>query len=124
MYGIAVEYGTAPPEPARGVCRVRMARQPGYRRRLALQADGWRRLVDLFLFATHEAAQAALAGDEWRELAAAHPPCRDAAPALLVSQCPYGSAVVLLRGKAGASRGDQDCWHDHLAHAEPESTLW
>ncbi len=74
-------------------------------------------------FATREEAQAALAGDEWREFAATHPTCRDAAPALQVSQCSYGSAVVLLRGKAGTDRGDGSCWRDHLAHAEPEAPL-
>jgi hypothetical protein len=128
MYGVAVEYdagpGRAPGPPLRAACRAALVRQPGYRRRLALVGDGWRRAVDLFLFATPEAARAALDGAAWRQFVAAHPACRDAGPALLVSECPYGGLVVLLRGQAGPTRGGQAAWRDHLANAEPAATLW
>jgi hypothetical protein len=128
MYGIAVEYhpGAGAPHdpPAREACRAALVRQPGYRRRLALVADGWRRVVDLVLFADAEAARAALASDDWQRLAAAHPACRAAAPALLVSECPWGGPVVLLRSAPGPTRGGQACWRDHLANAEPGAVLW
>src|SRR5689334_18168155 len=101
MYGIAIEYPAAdrlatPGPQLRAACRAALLRQPGYRRRLALQADGWRRTVDLFLFESPEAARTALASDDWRALATAYPVCQAAAPALLVSECPYGGRVVLL----------------------------
>ena len=63
MYGVAVEYDTGTstlPDPIeRAACQALLVRLPGYRRRLALQADGWRRIVDLFLFADPDAARAA-----------------------------------------------------------------
>lgn len=131
MYGIAIEYGAdgGPPDPLaratnRAVCYALLMRQPGFRRRVALMADGWHRVVDLFLFERAEAARAVLASDAWRTCVAAHPACRDAAPALLVSECPYGGRVVLLRAAVGPARGDRDCWRDHLASAEPAATLW
>ena len=127
MYGIAVEYATddGQPDPlARLAAQATLARQPGYRRRLALVADGWRRVVDLYLFADAEAARAALAGADWRSCAAAHPVCRDAAPALLVEESPWGDRVALLRSSPGPTRGGQACWRDHLARAEPDATLW
>ena len=120
MYGITVEYdlgGCAPADRSlREARRASAARQPGYRRRLVLVADGWRRAVDLFLYATPEAATGALASGDWGEQAAA--------PALLVRECPWGGPVVLLRTKAGPTRGGQACWRDHLANAEPTATLW
>ena len=129
MYGIAIEYArgdaTASPDPLeRTDCCAVFVRQPGYRRRLALVADGGYRMVDLFLFDGPDAARAALASDGWRALAAAHPACRSAAPALLVSESPWGDLVVLLRGAVGPTRGGQACWRDHLAHAAPEAVLW
>lgn len=129
MYGIAIEYtltnGLATPDPlARVTCRAALVRQAGYRRRLALMADGWRRVVDLFLFDSPEAAQAVLASNDWRAFAADVPACRNAAPALLVSECAYGGPVVLLRSSANPTRGGQACWRDHLANAEPEAVLW
>jgi hypothetical protein len=127
MYGIAVEYATVGPSPDsadRGACRALLLRQLGYRRRLALVADGWRRVVDLFLFTDAHAARAALASEDWRAFAAAHPACRDAAPALLVSQSALGDRVVLLRAAPGPTRGGQACWRDHLTNAEPEAVLW
>lgn len=120
MYGIAVEYDRgagAPPDPQlREMCRMGAARQPGYRRRLALVADGWRRAVDLFLFASPEAANAALASGDWGE--------QVAAPALLVSECPWGGPVVLLRGRIAPTQGGQACWRDLLTNAEPGAVLW
>lgn len=128
MYGVAVEYRSgesgSPDPQARSACHLAMARQPGYRRRLALMADGWRRIVDLYLFATADLVQAALTSDDWRAVAAAHPACRDASPALLVSECPYGGPVILLRGRFGATRGGQGCWRDHLVAVEPGAVLW
>jgi hypothetical protein len=129
MYGIAIEYtaangSTTPDSLVRAAGRAALVKQPGYRRRLALTADGWRRVVDLFLFDSPETARAALAGDDWRMLAATHPACRDAVPALLVSECPYGGPVVLLRSAPGPTRGGQACWRDHLTNAEPEAVLW
>jgi hypothetical protein len=129
MYGIAIEYtiangSTFPDSLVRAACRAALVKQPGYRRRLALMADGWRRVVDLFLFDSTEAARAALDGDDWRALAATHTACRDAASALLVSECPYGGPVVLLRSAPGPTRGGQACWRDHLVAAEPEAVLW
>ena len=127
MFGVTVEYvvrdGAPPDRLLREDCRAALVRQPGYRRRLALVGDSWRRFVDLFLFSTPEAARAALAGDDWRALAAAHPGCH-AGPALLVSEGTYGDAVVLLRAQVGPTRGGQACWRDHLASAEPEAVLW
>lgn len=121
MYGVAMEYprdaGAFPDAPTRAACREALLCQPGYRRRLVLQADGWRRAVDLFLFADADAARAALAGGDWRALVAAFPACRQADLALLVSECPYGGQVVLLR--AGRS-----CPRDRLANAEPGAVLW
>jgi hypothetical protein len=128
MYGVAVEYdagsGRALAPQLRAACRVALSRQPGYRRRLALVGDGWRRAVDLFLFDTPDAARIALAGAAWRRLAAEHPACRDAGPALLVSECPYGGLVVLLRRQARPTRGGQAAWRDHLVNAEPGAVLW
>jgi hypothetical protein len=129
MYGIAVEYAPASdsslPDPLeRAACRAVLVRQPGYRRRLALVGDGWRRVVDLFLFGDAAAAQAALAGEAWQAFVAAHPACRDAAPALLASECAYGGPVTLLRSAAGPTRGGQACWRDHLTAAEPDAVLW
>ena len=128
MYGIAIEYDTTlggPADPsARAVSQAHLAGRTGYRRRLALQADAWRRVVDLFLFADADAARAALASDAWRAVAVAHPSCRAAAPALLVTECPWGGPVVLLRSAPGPTRGGQSCWRDHLAHVAPEAVLW
>jgi hypothetical protein len=125
---VAVEYrmsdGAFPDPQLRAACRATLVGQVGYRRRLALTADGWRRVVDFFLYDSPEAAQAALAGEAWRSLADMHPTCGDAAPALLVSESQYGEMVVLLRSKAGLTRGGQACWRDHLANAEPGIVLW
>ena len=128
MFGIVVEYaagdaGALPDPLERAACRAALVRQPGYRRRLALVADGWRRVADLFLFADADAARAALAGDVGRDLAG-RVACRDAGPALLVSACPYGGPVVLLRGRAAPTGGGQGCWRDHFLAAEPEAVLW
>ena len=128
MYGLVVEYRSATggtPDPlARAACHAALVRQPGYRRRLALMADGWRRIVNLFLFADADAAHAALAGDDWRTLVAAHPVCGNISPALLVSECPFGGPVTLLRGRFGPTRGGQACWRDRLVATEPGAVLW
>jgi hypothetical protein len=128
VYGLAVEYrsttGGAPDPLARAACHTALARQPGYLRRLALMADGWRRIVDLFFFTDPDAAIAALASDDWRALVAAHPACRNVSPALLVSECPFGGPVTLLRGRFGPTRGGQACWRDRLIATEPGAVLW
>ena len=127
MYGLAVEYrsvGGVPDPLARAACHTAIARQPGYLRRIALMADGWRRIVDLFLFADAEAIHAVIASDDWRNLVAAHPACRNASPALLVSECPFGGPVVLLRGRFGPTHGGQACWRDRLVATEPDAVLW
>ena len=103
MFGIVVEYaagepGALPDPLERLACRAALVRQPGYRRRLALVAGGWRRVADLFLFADTHAAQATLAGAAGRDLAA-RCACRDVGPTLLVSARPYGGPVVLFRGR-------------------------
>src|SRR5688500_17498037 len=95
MYGIVIEYLAGPagslPDPVeRAACQALLVRQPGYRRRLALVADGWRRIVVFYLFASPDEARGALAGEAWRSFVSAHPACRDAAPALLVSESPWG----------------------------------
>lgn len=128
MYGIALEYRPDQGGPGghllRATCRDTLVRQPGYRRRLTLIADGRQRVVDFFLFATPAAVTAALASDPWRTLAAAHPACRDAAPALLVSESPWGHPVVLLRAAPRPTHGGQACWRDQLTNVEPEATAW
>ncbi|MFN8513099.1 MAG: hypothetical protein U0841_11025 [Chloroflexia bacterium] len=128
MFGIAVEYracaGGAPDPLVRLACQAMLAGRPGYRQRLALVADGWRRVVDLFLFASPEEAAASLSCAPWRAFVAAHPACRDACPALLVSAGYCGQSVILLRGKSGSAQGGQICWRDHLARAEPDAILW
>ena len=128
MFGICVEYGGrdlgAPDQSLRQDCRAVLVRQPGYRRRLALMADGWRRAVDFFLFADADAARAALACADWRALASAHPACRDADPALLASECPYGGMVVLLRAAPGSTCRDSAYRRDRLTPTEPGAVLW
>ena len=128
MFGVAVEYHTADgglPDPLmRAARRQTLVGQPGYRRRLALMADGWRRLVDFFLHGNPETARAALAGDDWRSFVAANPDCRDAAPALPMGESKFGEPVVLLHSKAGRTRGDRACWRDHLVSAGPGALLW
>jgi hypothetical protein len=128
MYGLAVEYRSSSagfPDPAsRATCSDALARQPGYRRQLALMADGWRRIVDLYLFAHPDAARDALASAAWRACASAYPMCRGVGPALLVSECPQGGPVVLLRGRFGPTRGGQACWRDKLVATEPGAVLW
>ena len=127
MFGIAVEYrpegGLADPA-ARAACNAALICQHGYRRRLALMADGWRRIVDLYLFSDEGMARAALLSDTWQTLVAAHPACRAAGPALLVGECPYGGPVVLLRGRFDSTRGGQACWRDQLVATEPGAVLW
>ena len=127
MFGVAAEYtpGDGSPDPTvRAACHATLACRPGYRRRLALMANAWQRRVDLFLFADAEAARAALATTAWRELSAAHPDCRAAAPALLVAECPYGGAVTVMRSAPGPSRGGQSCWRDRLANIDPATVAW
>ncbi len=127
MHGIAVEYDTAqggPADPAaRATCRAHLTGQPGYRRQLALQADGWRRLVDLFLYDSLRAVENALASDGWRAIIAAHPACR-AAPALLVHESPHDDRVVLQRPLPESAHGDQSRCLDSFAYAEPDAILW
>ena len=128
MYGIVVEYATQgrgfPNREGVSAYRAMMVRQPGYRRRLALMADGWQRAVDLFLFTSPDVARAALVSEDWQACAAAHPICLRAEPALLVGECPLGGSVVLLRSSADPTRGGRACRRDHLANAEPKAVLW
>ena len=130
MYALAVEYGPGPgdhpPLALRWRYRDLLAGLPGYRRRLELQADGYRRLVEVFLFASPESVEAALADEGRRRFVAAHPCCGATGAALLV--CPgdaLGSPAVLLRrGRATSPTGGQLCWRDRLAPAAPEAVPW
>lgn len=131
MFALAVEYGHGldglPDQAGRGEYRALLARQPGYRRRLELQDDGWRRVVDLFLFASPEAALAAFDSADRRAFAASHPACRDTAPALLVRDAGAlgaGPVVLLRRTPRASPTGAQCCWRDHLHPAAPVTELW
>src|SRR5262245_61305091 len=76
MFALAVEYGPDPPSLAlRWRYRDLLAGLSGYRRRLELQADGYRRLVEVFLFASPEATEAALVDEGRQAFVDAHPAC-------------------------------------------------
>src|SRR5690349_14302478 len=115
MYALVVEYGPRPadhpPLALRWRYRDLLAQLPGYRRRLGLQADGYRRLVEVFLFATPEAVEAALADAGRRQFVDAHSCCAATGAGLLA--CPgdaLGSPAVLLRQtQATSPTGGQLC---------------
>ena len=129
MYGLTVEYGIdaalSPPD-LRWRYRAVLARQPGYRRRLDLLGDGWRRIVECYLFADANSARAALDSAERRQFAAAHPACRDSGLALLVREGgPFSPEVILLRrSRAISATGGQVCWRDHLVRDDAALIQW
>lgn len=119
MFGLILEYAPGISPVTRWECRRALARQPGYRRRLELQADGYRRLVDLCLFDTPEAAEAARI--------AALPGGPPLAPALLVREGyghGLGPVVVLRRSPDGTASGGPCCWRDRFEPAAPAVELW
>ncbi len=130
MYALVVEYGPRagdhPPLAVRWAYRELVARLPGYQRRLELQADGYQRLVEVFLFAAPAAVEAALADAGRRRFAAAHAGGATVEAALLVSAgAPLGTPAVLLRRSRPTSPGgDQVCWRDRLPPAAPVTELW
>lgn len=127
MYGVAAEYtidGHAHPcLPGRMSCRASMARQPGYRRRLALMADGWQRAVDLFLFTDSEMARAALTNECWCAAIGASPSVPRVDLVLLVSEGQWGE-IVLLRGESIAAQDTTARRHDYFTVSEPAAVLW
>ena len=113
QHALQVEYGPLPQLPPlalRWDYRELLLRQPGYRRRYELRADGWERIVEVFVFADADAAAAALACDARRAFAAAHPACRDTAQTLLLDPgSTRGAPAILLHhpcGDAGTAAGD------------------
>jgi hypothetical protein len=82
LYALVVEYGPdSPVLPVRWLSRELPSGLPGYGRRLARQADGNRRLVEVFLVASSAAVEPAL-GDGGR-------------------QATRQSGALLLRGRCG-----------------------
>jgi hypothetical protein len=127
IHALLIEYSPGTQPISRWPYRDLACVQPGYRRRLDLQADGYRRLVDLCLFATPAAAEAALVCAARRvataEGSAALP---ELAVALLVDE---GDAfgrptVVLRRRQATAGTSGQVYWRDRLYPAAPVTELW
>jgi hypothetical protein len=124
MYGVILEYAPGASTTALWRYRRLLARRPGYRRRLELQADGHRRLADLFLFATPEAAETALAGTIGQAGTGGAP---RGGLALLVREGDargLGPVVVLRRAPAGARDGDPAGWRDRFEPAAPAVELW
>ncbi|HEX5506801.1 MAG TPA: hypothetical protein VFW96_29580 [Thermomicrobiales bacterium] len=118
MYGLIFEYAPGIAPATLWQLRQFLARQPGYRRRLELQADGYQRLADVCLFATPETAEAARA---------ARPDGPRLAPALLVREGDghgLGPVVVLRRAPDGAPGGGSCCWRDRFEPAAPAVELW
>ena len=127
MYALAVEYGPdlaqVPPLAVRWAYRELLARLPGYRRRLELQTDGYRRLVELFLYTDAAAVEAALDHPVRRCFVAEQSACADTTPALLVRE--EATGVVLLRRTTATTRtGGQGCWRDALTPATLSAELW
>jgi len=109
MFAILVVYnvarGALPPLAVRQEYRVLLMGQAGYRRRLELRADAWAALAELFIFATPEAVDVALASVVRREFVARHPACGATAAALLVrEEASRGldEVVLVRRSRAGA----------------------
>ena len=127
MYALAVEYSpglvATPPLAVRWAYRELLAKLPGYRRRLELQADGYQRLVELFLYTEPEAVEAALADPVRLRFVAAHPACADTTLALLVREDVTG-VVLLRRAAATTPNGGQACWRDALTPASLSAELW
>src|SRR3954447_8077779 len=124
MFTLLAEYGSGAPLACRWQCRDLMVALSGYRRRLELHADGYQRLIDLFLFATPEAAEDALTIAVSQGVPRAGNPAL--ALALLVREGDaLGSpTVVVRRGRAVSPTGAQVCWRDHLHTAAPVTELW
>jgi hypothetical protein len=130
MYALIMEHAgglaAATPLGARWRHRELVARLPGYRRRLELQADGYRRLVEVFLFAAPEEAAAALDEPVRRRCEADHLGDATAELGLLVraGDALGAPAVLLRRSRATAANGAQVCWRDYLQQATPTADLW
>jgi hypothetical protein len=130
MYALVIEHAAgliaAPPLAARWRHRELVARLPGYRRRLELQADGYRRLVEVLLFAAPEDAAAALDDQDRRRLAADH--LGDAVAELGLLVCAGDAlgapAALLRRSRATSANGGQGCWRDRLYAAAPVTEQW
>lgn len=127
MYALAVEYSpglvATPPLAVRWAYRELLAKLPGYRRRLELQADGYQRLVELFIYTGAEAVEAALSDPVRQRFIAANPACGDTTPALLVRDDAAG-VVLLRRAVASTPTGGQGCWRDALTPASLSAELW
>lgn len=113
---LRVEYGPLaqlPPLALRWDYRELLLRQPGYRRRYELRADGWERIIEVFVFADAAAAAVALASEARHAFVAAHPACRDTARALLLDPGSMrGAPAILARlpeDRATADAGDGRC---------------
>ena len=130
MYALVIEFAAglaaAPPLAARWRHRELVARLPGYRRRLELQADGYRRLVEVFLFADPAQAAAALDDPDRRRCAAEQLDAAASELGLLVcaGDARGGPAVLLRRSRATAANGGQVCWRDRLSAAAPVTEQW
>ena len=130
MYALVIEFAAglaaAPPLAARWRHRALVARLPGYRRRLELQADGYRRLVEVFLFAAPAQAAAALDDPDRRRCAAEHLGAAASELGLLVcaGDARGAPAVLLRRSRAMAANGGQLCWRDRLYAAAPVTEQW
>ena len=122
MFTLLAEYRPGAPLAGRWQCWELMVGRPGYRRRLELHADGYRRLVDLFLFATPEAAEEALSIAQVR--AAAGDPTLDLALLVREGDALGSPTVVVRRGRATSRTGAQTCWREHLHPAAPVTELW
>jgi hypothetical protein len=130
MYALVIEHAgglaAATPLVARWRHRELVARLPGYRRRLELQADGYRRLVEVFLSAAPEDVAAALDEPVRRRCEADHLGDAVAELGLLVraGDALGAPAVLLWRSRATSANGGQVCWRDHLQQAAPMVDLW
>jgi len=130
MYALIIEFAAglaaAPPLAMRWRHRALVARLPGYRRRMELQADGYARLVEVFLFAAPEQAAAALDDGGRRRCAADDLPGAAAERGLLVcaGDARGAPAVLLRRSRATAANGGQVCWRDRLYAAAPVTEQW
>jgi hypothetical protein len=101
-------------------------RLPGYQRRLELQADGYRRLVEVFLFAAPEQAAAVLADRDRRRCATEElgDPASELGLLVCAGDARGAPAVLLRRSRATSANGGQLCWRDRLDAAAPVTEQW
>ena len=127
MFALIVEYpvthGALPALCLRQEYRVLLMAQAGYLRRLELRAESWSALAELFLFATPDAVEAAVACAVRREFVALHPACRATVPVLLIGEgASRGSdEVVVLRG---ACTGVSGARRERFKLVAPAAVLW